>query len=116
MERESPLVPYVVLCRDLMSVHDVAEILAHVLLVKRGSSILERVEQGEREHLLDVSRRASFGDTGELVAPLSRIEGRVVLLLVEVEGGDVLARLAVRHQEGDLPAEPTGPRQGFVED
>src|SRR5712691_13208484 len=40
----------------------------------------------------------------------------MVLFLVEVKGGDVLARLAIWHEEGYLPAEASRPGQGFVQD
>src|SRR5712692_6841883 len=94
----------------------VAHRLADVLPVQRVAAIFKRVQERQRQDLLDVGRRVAIGDASEFLAPIRCVEGGVVLLLVEVEGRDVLAVLAVWQSEHDLPSESSWPRKGFIED
>jgi len=116
MARDRHFVAFGVLDRDGEAGLDIAHRFADVFPVKGFATVLEGVQQGQRKHLLDVCRRVAIRDAGELFAAARRIKRRIVLLLVEVERRDVLAVLAVRQSEHDLPSEPSWPGEGFVED
>ncbi len=94
---------------------DVAHRLADVLPVEGVTSVFERVQQRERQHLLDIGGRVALGDACELFAPAWCVEDGVVLLLVEVKASDVLAVLAVGEAEDDLTPESSRPGQCLVE-
>jgi len=95
---------------------DVAHRLPQVLPDEGAAAVLEGIHQRQRQRLLDHRRRIARRNPGELVPPLRGVEQGIVLLLVEVEGGDVLARFAGRHPEGDLAAEPARAGDRLVED
>ena len=114
MTRDRGPVALGVLDRDGKPRFDVAHRLADVLPVELTPPVVEGIEQSQRQHLLDVRRRVLLGDACKLVAPARRVERGIVLLLVEVERGDVLAVLAVGKPEHDLASKTTGPRQRFV--
>src|SRR5260370_36236021 len=93
----------------------VAHRLADVLPVQRVAAIFKRVQERQRQDLLDVGRRVAIGDASEFLAPIRCIECGVGLLLVEVQGGDVLAVLAVRQSEYELPADPAWAPKGVAD-
>src|SRR5438094_9297636 len=104
-----------VLDRDRKAGLHVAHRLADVFPAERFASLFERVEQREREHLLDVGGRVLLRDPRKLVSLAGRVQGGVMGLLVEVQRGDVFAGLAVREAEDDLPSEPAWACQSLVE-
>src|SRR5712691_10883348 len=106
--RDRDLVTLCVLDWNRKTRFHVAHRLADVFPLQGVTALLKGIEQREGEDLLDVGRRVAIGDASEFLAPIRCIEGRVVLLLVEVERRDVLAVLTVRQPEHDLPPESTG--------
>ena len=94
---------------------DVGHGLTQIVPDEAFTSVLEGVHQRHRQRLLDHRRRVALGDAGELLAHLRIVQSLVVADPGEVEVGDVLAVLEIRHLEDDLAAEPPRTRDGLVQ-
>ena len=95
---------------------DVAHGLPDVAPRERVAVVFERVHQRERERLLDHGRRVTIGDSSKLVATSRRVQLGIMLLLGEVELGDVLAVILDRHSKDDLAAKTARTDDRFIKD